>query len=247
LAAALASGGNWRDAARAYRRALDRGVRPQFEVVGFLFSIGHVRAASEAAQRNYVRDPEGANTIGTNFLMLVLEALGDTRGSDRMFDVGRGLFEDWRAGTHGRLVVLMGRARAGQIDSAVVSRYFRDTYASIGPWHMELARRFDDREAVAGFLRERIGLTRTNPFNQLDIATHAAYVDEPELALEAFQNASSYFAINSVFLWTPLFREVRQLDEFKAHMREIGMVDVWREIGWPDLCEATGGEDFRCD
>jgi hypothetical protein len=88
---------------------------------------------------------------------------------------------------------------------------------------------------------------RSSTADQLDIATHAAYVDEPALALEALQNASRYFAINTVFVWTPLFRDVRRLDEFKSYLREIGMVDVWRDIGWPDLCEPTGGDDFRCD
>ena len=26
-----------------------------------------------------------------------------------------------------------------------------------------------------------------------------------------------------------------------------GMVDAWREIGWPDLCTPTEGDDFRCN
>jgi hypothetical protein len=56
----------------------------------------------------------------------------------------------------------------------------------------------------------------------------------------------SFFAINVAVVWSPLFREVRQLEEFRDYMREIGMVEVWREVGWPDLCEPIG-DDFRCD
>ena len=42
------------------------------------------------------------------------------------------------------------------------------------------------------------------------------------------------------------FSEVRQLEEFRDYMREIGMVDVWNDLGWPDRCEPAG-DDFRCD
>jgi hypothetical protein len=27
----------------------------------------------------------------------------------------------------------------------------------------------------------------------------------------------------------------------------MGLVDYWREHGWPDLCRADGTDDFACD
>ena len=29
--------------------------------------------------------------------------------------------------------------------------------------------------------------------------------------------------------------------------REIGLVDYWKEFGWPDLCRPVGEDDFECD
>ena len=49
-----------------------------------------------------------------------------------------------------------------------------------------------------------------------------------------------------IMIWQPVFREVRQLDEFKDYLREIGLVAYWREYGWPDLCKPIGADDFEC-
>jgi hypothetical protein len=40
---------------------------------------------------------------------------------------------------------------------------------------------------------------------------------------------------------------VRQLPRFKKYVREIGLVDFWKEFGWPDLCHPVGDDDFVCD
>jgi len=53
--------------------------------------------------------------------------------------------------------------------------------------------------------------------------------------------------IRIILFWQPVFREVRQLDEFKDYMREIGLVAYWREYGWPDLCKPVGEDDFECE
>jgi hypothetical protein len=30
-------------------------------------------------------------------------------------------------------------------------------------------------------------------------------------------------------------------------VRAYGLVDYWRERGWPDLCRSVGADDFVCD
>ena len=48
-------------------------------------------------------------------------------------------------------------------------------------------------------------------------------------------------------IWLPDFTHFRQSDEFKQWAAELGMVDYWREHGFPPPCEAVGGEnDFAC-
>jgi serine/threonine-protein kinase len=40
---------------------------------------------------------------------------------------------------------------------------------------------------------------------------------------------------------------IRQTAEFKALLSELGLVDHYRQHGWPDLCRPLGEEDFECD
>lgn len=81
----------------------------------------------------------------------------------------------------------------------------------------------------------------------MDLAAYLAYNGEPEPAFAAMRNAFANFGLNVVHIWMPLFRDVRQLEEFRDYMREIGMVDVWQDLGWPYRCEQAGRDDFRCN
>jgi len=244
---ALASAANWRAAGDAYRAALAAGGNSddaRYDV-GFLFAIGHLAAAHEQSRAIFRRDPENANTVGMGYLMLLDEVLGNPEASDDTYRLGSELFEPWPGGDFTRLLVLMGRVREGQGDRATIARFFREQ-ATV-PMRRDLAARFDDRDAVVEYLTDAVRQDLNNQFRHVDIAVFAAYFDAPELSLEALKNTSSAFGINLAFAWMPLFHEVRQLDEFREYLREAGVVDVWNALGWPDLCEPLGGDEFRCD
>lgn len=78
------------------------------------------------------------------------------------------------------------------------------------------------------------------------MACMAASLGDPELALDFIERSARSQSTSSVFLhiWFPVMREVRQLPRFKELMREIGLVDYWKEFGWPDLCPPVGDDDF---
>jgi len=40
---------------------------------------------------------------------------------------------------------------------------------------------------------------------------------------------------------------LRQHSGFREMVVEDGLLDYWREWGWPDFCEPVGDDDFRCD
>ena len=48
-------------------------------------------------------------------------------------------------------------------------------------------------------------------------------------------------------LWSPEYSGVRATEDFKQLMRNLGIVDIWRVRGWPDLCHAVGDNDFECN
>jgi hypothetical protein len=47
-------------------------------------------------------------------------------------------------------------------------------------------------------------------------------------------------------LWTPWNDFVRQDPAFAEFAETSGLVQVWRERGWPDLCHPVG-DSFKCD
>ena len=52
---------------------------------------------------------------------------------------------------------------------------------------------------------------------------------------------------NLAYLWKPGFTGLRQLPEYKQFLTDIGLVGLWKERGWPDLCRPTDGDDFECE
>ncbi len=84
------------------------------------------------------------------------------------------------------------------------------------------------------------------PSKHHDIALLAAYFGAPTFAFEAFAVEARLTTIRYGALWYPVMSEVRQLPEFKALMREVNLVDYWREYGWADWCQPQGEQDFEC-
>ena len=39
---------------------------------------------------------------------------------------------------------------------------------------------------------------------------------------------------------------MRRLPEFKAYMRELGMVAYWEKYHWPPFCQPLDQHDFEC-
>jgi TolB-like protein/DNA-binding SARP family transcriptional activator/Flp pilus assembly protein TadD len=48
-------------------------------------------------------------------------------------------------------------------------------------------------------------------------------------------------------LWHPFYAPVRKTERFKTLVRNTGLVDYWRERGWPASCRPMGADDFVCD
>ncbi len=48
-------------------------------------------------------------------------------------------------------------------------------------------------------------------------------------------------------LWYPPFRSMLKQQVVKDHLYRIGLVDFWRDVGWPDFCRPLGDDDFECD
>ena len=79
------------------------------------------------------------------------------------------------------------------------------------------------------------------------VAMWAAYFGDMEFAMEILEKSANIYCANVVYFWAPVMREIRQTSRFKEFVREIGLIDYWKEYGWPDLCRPLGKDDFECD
>ena len=76
-----------------------------------------------------------------------------------------------------------------------------------------------------------------------DLSWVYLYVGAPERALEAIERANNLGS----GIWHPAWASVRKTERFKNVLRNAGLVDYWRERGWPDVCRPMGADDFVCD
>ena len=77
------------------------------------------------------------------------------------------------------------------------------------------------------------------------------YVGAPERSLEIYEDdiRSGFvggYGVSFSYLWRPSYSPTRRTERFKALMRNAGMVDYWRQRGWPAFCQPIGATDFKC-
>jgi adenylate cyclase len=92
-----------------------------------------------------------------------------------------------------------------------------------------------------------------DPENTLEILEHWAEKSELDLLnfpeLLALLGAPITFQEYSVigWYWYPILSDFRQTEVFKKMMVENGMLEIWRQRGFPTQCRPLGEDDFECD
>jgi hypothetical protein len=72
------------------------------------------------------------------------------------------------------------------------------------------------------------------------------YIGAPERALEPYEEGNQSFNDLSL-LFHSSYAPVRKMERFKKIIRDAGLIDYWRERGWPSYCRPVGTSDFECD
>lgn len=106
---------------------------------------------------------------------------------------------------------------------------------------------FDDREKARAVLRSWYEDEGFQHFLKWDLIPHlAAWYGDTDLVLRVWREEFPVTNVRTAYVWAPAFADARSRPEFKALMREIGLVDYWRVHGWPDKCQPVGADDFEC-
>jgi tetratricopeptide (TPR) repeat protein len=135
--------------------------------------------------------------------------------------------------------------KAGRTEQGV--RLVREAAGNLEPDRATIFQRFTDaaldREQLAKFEQSLGPADRDAPDDTRDKHEMLALLGSPYL-FEFLSDLSCPYLSGS--LWSEQFREHRGTKEFFELMQRTGVVDYWREYGWPDDCASLDQELAEC-
>lgn len=144
-----------------------------------------------------------------------------------------------------RLIIALNEGDSEEIKATIAA--MPPTAISTTALYSPVLSVFDSPEMVLSTLRSTYADKGSRwPSKLHDIALLAAYFGDPELALQIIGEETRNSAVRLHSVWYPMMSEVRQLPGFKELVTDLNLVAYWRAIGWADLCQPLGDDDFEC-
>ena len=235
----------WNDAELAIRRSLDlaRNELALNQRVFLLVRTGRINAAHGVMMELQEVDP----FIGTAITVPpILSALGrhdelrkllPTAGEESL-DFGR------------RELILMGQVNAGGPASAIresLEVIAQQSERAPSEFAKALLPVFDDKLKARAVLRSWYEDKGFQHFSKWDLIPFmAAWYHDDDLVLRVWRDELPTDMLRTLFIWGPAFAGARSRPEFKALMRDLGLVNYWRAYGWADRCRPVDDVEFEC-
>jgi adenylate cyclase len=229
------------EAELAYRKAMELSPDPRncylFGFPLYCMTVGNFERADKIIEAFRQIDPLNQTNYGNSILTSFF--LGDMQQAEDKYEHGKAIFADqWFSGDAMISILRLDAKDVVSRDEIVSS----STVFDVAKDYLD-----SPKEGLAELHRIYANDDRLTSVHILSISVWAAYFGDPEFAMEAMEKGVSINGHVLAYFWCPVFREVRQLPRFKEFVREIGLVDYWKEYGWPDLCRPIGDDDFVCD
>jgi adenylate cyclase len=248
MANAASVRGDWRTSEAKYRQVFARG-DPAERGGGYgllRLAVGHLLEARDRLVLQRQRDPLNESAVA--FLAAAEDSLGNTQAAIAELERGRQLFQPWTAGNYNAVLTMAGMPETN----------FRLNPASVGfsfenPAFAPIAANWDDPAAVRQAVRNAYASIDQSiqplwrVLVRIETGALAARFGDPDLALKSFEDTFNSSPEQIYAIWRPVYRDMRKLPRFKQFARDVGLVDYWKQYGWPDLCRPVGENDFECD
>jgi TolB-like protein/tetratricopeptide (TPR) repeat protein len=234
----------WSDAERSFRKAL--AVEPQHTTAhdwygSLLVTAGRSQEAERILRRSAELDPVNART-----LHWLADAL---RNSGRLDESRLHAQRSVDLGMFGSSVgVYVYHLRRGEWDQAITYQENASRAAGYDPGYVRpLVEAIRNPAAIPAAVAagDRAGRSHDYmigmmPALYFDLADHDLVFSGIERMVDAGDGFYAFWR-----MWEPEFTGLRNHPRFRAVARRIGLVDYWREYGWPDLCRPRA-DSFSC-
>ena len=207
----------------------------------FMLAVGHASDAVPLLERARNRDP-----LNVFPAAILGEAYANTGKLDAAFaEFDRGLAVQKNPRIYGNAVVTAMATRdrrliEQRLDAMISSGLDNSGFSSA------MKPLLDEPDQALVELR-RLGASATNSQSRAAFGTGAAYFGDARLAFDLLRTPTLRNTQAELLrFWRPIARDARALPEFKQLMRDVGLVDYWREYVWGDFCKPVGVDDFEC-
>jgi adenylate cyclase len=232
------------EAELAYRKGMELTTESidyfEYNLTAHYAVVGYLRKAIELYEEMRKNDPlrQDLRVLYTVNLALI----GDMQRAEEEHKRGKAIFGDnWSLSDSYLTFIRFGAKDYFSIND--ISESLRaDPISTILKEHIE-----SPEEGLTELRRLYSGDDSLSRSNFVSIAFFAAYFGDTELAMNALERSVISRGGLIYIFWYPSLREIRKTPRFKEFVREIGLVDYWKEYGWPDICRPVGDDDFECD
>ncbi len=233
----------WREADRTFATALR--VDPDHEDIyvwyGILLTcVGKTQRARDVLLTAADKDPMSG--IGAHWLADIYRNLGDME---------RSYTEAARSVELGTVTSVMGvylyHLHKEQWDEATAAlNRFGASLGIDSPWPELLLEATIDPQAIPAYDAQIRRILEDHP--SFYYGWMYFDLDDTELLLDVIEEYTARGNTISMMyrVWEPQLTALRNHPRFKALMQEVGLIDYWRETGWPDLCRQSTDE-LVCD
>jgi TolB-like protein len=241
----------WLKAEPALRRA--RELAPASEALpdtwyaAFLLYVGQAAGSLPVWEAAIRKDPLDVSTT-SHGLHLALTCVGRPADAEAEYQRTRDVVGNRETSEFFWLLTLIAR---GDPASQVKAQLRRAMVHEVVPMPV-LAELLDLWEQPAE-VRAKLRATLDDPayqdnLRQTKLGAFAGVIGDVDSTFIAWRRA--YVDLQATplqVIWHPAFRDVRRDARFKELLRDVGLVDYWRETGnWGDFCRPIGEDDFEC-
>ncbi|MEY4640032.1 MAG: hypothetical protein RLZZ227_26 [Pseudomonadota bacterium] len=235
-AVALGTAKDWAGVSAAVDKlsAMGAPLSDQHYISLLLMCMGDFRKAIEIYEANLITEP--VNFFSRAFMLAALELDGKREQARAEYEVGQELSPVWWGDTVNIFLALGRNEPLQDVDQLI----------GVSPGLRAVLMQWNDAEKVAAGLQAFRASPAKVSAEAIYYAALAAHIGDDEAAVEFLRVGTEDVWTSLFWLWLPVFDETRQLDSFRQLLRDSGIVDYWREHGWPEVCQPAGAS-FTCE